>query len=125
MKEPLSLSLYIYQGQTFDDRLALSNADGTPVNLTGYSARMQARADITDTTPILDWSSIDGEIVIDGPNGTITFNVTADATYALPTNNEAASWVYDLRIFNAASPVYAERVVQGVLNVSPAVTRGV
>lgn len=123
MKQPLSLALYIYQGQTFDDRLALTNADGTPVVLTGYSARMQARADVTDTTPVLDWSTTDGEIVIDGPNGTITFNVSADATYALPTGNEFTSWVYDLRIFNAASPVYAERVVQGMLNVSPAVTR--
>jgi len=123
VKQPLTLALYIYQGQTFDDRLALTNADGTPVDLTGYTARMQAREAITDVTPILDWSSTDGEIVIDGPAGTITFNVSATATAALPTANEFASWVYDLRLVNSATPPYAERVVQGTLNVSPAVTR--
>lgn len=125
MKQPLTLALYIYQGQTFDDRLALTNADGTPVDLTGYSARMQARTDVADATPVLDWSSVDGEIVIDGPGGALSFNVSADATFALPTDNEPCAWVYDLRIYNAASPPYAERVVQGILNVSPAVTRDV
>ena len=41
MKTPLSLTLQIYQGQTFDDRLQLANEDGTPVDLTGFSAHMR------------------------------------------------------------------------------------
>lgn len=123
MKQPLTLPLYIYQGQTFDDRLMLTDEDGLPVDLTGYSARMQARVELADATPVLDWSSVDGEIVIDGPNGTISFNVSAEATYALPTEHEYVVWRYDLRIFNGATPAYAERVVQGTLLVSPAVTR--
>lgn len=123
MKQPLNLTLFIYQGQTFDDVLALTNADGTPVDLTGYSARMQLRNEITDATTVADWSTDTGEIAIAGPAGTITFNVTAATTAALPTRNEQTQWVYDMRLYNAASPVYAERVIQGTVVASPAVTR--
>jgi len=49
--------------------------------------------------------------------------VTAAATMALPTANELTQWFYDLRIFNTASPVYAERVIQGAMVIYPAVTR--
>lgn len=124
MKQPLNLTLSIWQNQTFDDSLALTNEDGTIVDLTGYSAEMMARFDPTDADPpLIDWGTETGEIAIDGAAGTITFAVTAAATMALPTANELTQWFYDLRIFNTASPVYAERVIQGAMVIYPAVTR--
>lgn len=123
MKKPLQLTLSIYQGQTFNDVLALSDdVSGAPVNLTGYSARMQARFDITDASPVFTWSSDTGEIVIDGPNGTLTFAVTPTATAALPTANDITVLVYDMVLSTGAG--YAERTVQGAVVIYPGVTRG-
>jgi len=123
MKKPLQLTISLYQGQTFNDVLALSDdVSGLPVDLTGYTARMQARFDITDTTPVFTWSTATGEIVIDGPNGTITFAVTPTATAALPTNNDITVLVYDLVLSSGAG--YVERTVQGAVVIYPGVTRG-
>lgn len=121
MTQPASLTLNMYQDQDFVDSLALQNSDMTIIDLTGFTAHMQARADVTDALPVLDWSTAAGELVIDGPTGTITFAVPAATTGLIPTNNEFVSLVYDLIL--TASGGQAERLVQGVLNISPSVTR--
>ena len=121
MTQPASLSFNIYQDQDFVDSLALQQSDATPIDLTGYTARLQARTDITDVLPVLDWGTTTGEIVIDGPGGTITFAVPAATTALLPTENEFLSLVYDLLI--TSSTGVAERLTQGSLNISPSVTR--
>lgn len=124
MKKPLQLTLSIYQGQTFNDVLALSDdTTGDPVDLTGYSAKMQARFDIADTSPVLTWSSDTGEIVLGGTEGTITFAVGPAATAALPTQNDVLVLAYDM-VLSQSAGAYTERLVQGALVVYPGVTRG-
>lgn len=120
--QPLQFTLNVWQGQTFDDILTFQNSDTTPVNLTGYAAYMDVRADITDPTAIASWSSTTGELLITALTGTIQFNVSADATFALSTTNDMEIWTYDLRIVNTTSG-YAQRLMQGSLVLYPAVTR--
>lgn len=123
MKKPLQLTLSVYQGQTFNDVLALSDdTTGNPVDLTGYTAKMQARYDVTDAAAVLTWGTDTGEVVIDGPNGTVTFAVTPAATAALPTSNNTTVLYYDMVISTGAG--YAERLIQGAMVIYPGVTRG-
>lgn len=121
-KTPLNLTLKIWQGQTFDFGFKLENDDGTPVDLTGYTAQMSMREDVTSPDVIRTWGTADGHITIDGPNGTIAFDVSSAETYALPTGNDMVQWVYDMLI-TASTGDYAERPVQGMVVVYPAVTR--
>lgn len=121
MSKPANILLTLYQGQDFVDTLAFLQSDGTPVDLTGFSAHMQGRMDITDLVPVIDWSTADGEMVIDGAAGTLTFAIPASLNALIPTGNEFMSLVYDL-ILSTSAPI-ADRVVQGILNISPGVTR--
>lgn len=124
MTKPATVGLNVYQGQDFTDWLVLNQTDNlgvkTPVDLTGYDAHMQARSEMIDLLPIIDWSTFTGEITIDGPTGKVMFNVTAAATRVIPTNNEFLSLVYDMILTSASQ---AERIIQGVINISPSVTR--
>lgn len=128
---PCNLTLTIWAGQTFQDVLTLQNPSGAPIDLTGYSAQMQARWDVQQPDPpFINWTSTGGQIVLGGTAGTITFAVPAATTAALtnPTTlpvpypiNDTLVWVYDMVLTSAGG--VAERVIQGALVIYPAVTR--
>lgn len=120
---PLDLSLSIWQGQTFDKQLLLQDSANIPIDLTGFTAQMMLRNDIADPQPVVTWGTNTGEIVLGGTAGTLTFNVSGAATQALPTNDDVATFVYDILLTNGANPPYSQRIVQGTITVFPAVTR--
>lgn len=120
---PGTLLLSIWQGQTYDQQLLLQDQNADPLNLTGFTAQMMLRVNITDATPIATWGTATGEIVLGGTAGTLTFAVPGSESQALPTNDELAIYVYDILLTNGATPPYTQRVVQGTLVVYPAVTR--
>ena len=91
--------------------------DGTPVDITGYTARMQVRSTVDATSTIASFTTTGGTIVLGGSAGTITMNVTATATAAIA----AGSYVYDLEIVSGAGVV--TRLLQGPFVVSAEVTR--
>ncbi len=122
MKQPLNLTLFIWQGQTFDDQLKLTDEDNVPIDLTGYEAHLQAREDITSLLPLIDWTTADGEIVLGGDQGTVTFAVDGDTTYGLGLPFDTQQLYYDLRLY---TPDYAERPIEGVIVIYPAITRPV
>jgi hypothetical protein len=121
MNEPLNLVLFIWQGQTFNDQLTWKDSAGAPVDLTGYTVQMMARKDIADAVPQFTWSDATGEIVLGGAAGTITFNVSSAATFALQSSLETVQWVYDM-LFTAPSGL-ADRLIQGSIVIRPGVTR--
>ena len=47
--QPGSVIFYLYGGATFSEPIVIKDADGTPVDLTNYTAKMQVRRDISDT----------------------------------------------------------------------------
>jgi len=81
-----------YQGDTFTLQFTV-DTDGTPWNLTGYTAAMQVKPFATSTTKILDLTSSSG-ITLGGVAGTVTVSVSA-ATMAAAT---AGRHVYDLKL---------------------------
>jgi hypothetical protein len=120
---PALVALLVWQGQTFDAQLAFEDASGNPIDLTGYSAQMMLRNDVTDATPIETWGTATGEIVLGGTAGTLTFNVVGAATQNLPTSNEVTQWWYDILITNGAVPPFSQRLVFGQITIFPAITR--
>lgn len=56
--------------------LTYKQSNGTVVNLTGYTARMQVRETVLSPTKILDMTTENGSITIDGSTGTITLSLS-------------------------------------------------
>lgn len=106
--------LDIYQGSTLDPmQVKYLNPDRTPVDITGYTARMQVR-DPYDSSLMLDLSSGDG-LTVDGPNGTVLVEITAAQTKTLTKKG-----VYSLEIVNGATVI---ELLRGPVNVYPEITQ--
>jgi len=111
-----TLDFTIEQGATFN-LLLTWKIDGTPVNITNWTARLAARVDVEDSEVILSLTTSNGGITLGGAAGTISLNQTATQTAVLP----AGTYVYDLELISAVGVV--TRLVQGELDISPEVTR--
>jgi hypothetical protein len=111
-----TLDFTIEQGATFN-LLLTWKIDDVPVNITNWSARLQARVDVEDAEVILSLTTANGGITLGGALGTISLDQTATQTALLP----AGTYVYDLELISGVGAV--TRLVQGELNISPEVTR--
>jgi tRNA threonylcarbamoyladenosine modification (KEOPS) complex Pcc1 subunit len=104
------------QGATFNRVLTWRDAASALINLTGYTARMQVRADYSSTTAILSLTTENSRITLGGALGTITLLVAASDMAAL----SSGSFVYDLELVNVST---VTRLVQGTFVVNVEVTR--
>jgi hypothetical protein len=102
------------QGATFQRNISVVNADNTEPDYTNSTARMQVRPNVTSETVIIELTTENGRITL--LNNTITLDITADDTEALPTG----AYKYDLEIQTGSEVI---RLVQGSFTVSPEVTR--
>lgn len=107
------------QGATFTRTLTWSGEDGDPVNLTGYTARMQVRKTVADTDTILELTTENGRIAFGSPlsAGKIELTISAADTAAL----DPIKAVYDLEMVSPTGKVV--RLLQGKFTVSAEVTR--
>jgi hypothetical protein len=103
------------QGSTFRRTLTYT-LDNLPVDLSGYSSRLQVRQAYYSTEPILSLSSGSG-ITISGSAGIIDIYISDSDTSDLPPG----SHVYDLEIISPSSDV--DRIIEGTFIVTPEVTR--
>jgi|688.fasta_scaffold1407272_2 hypothetical protein len=109
------------QGATFERTLtvynpSISGASATPVNLTGYSARMQVRPETDSATVLVELTTENGRLALGGAAGTIDMEIEAEVTATIDRDG-----VYDLEIYNNAGKVY--RVIKGRFVLEPEVTR--
>lgn len=105
----------MYQGATFDLNLTWKVA-GTPVNLTGFTARMQVRPTFDATSSVLSFTSGSG-ITLGGTAGTILVAASAVSTAGVAVGQ----YVYDLELVSAGTAV--TRLIQGNFILDPEVTR--
>ena len=110
-----SYNFTIEQGATFN-LLMTWKIDNVAVNLTNYTARLQARIDVDETDTILSLTTGAG-ITLGGAAGTISLDQTATQTALLPKGE----YVYDLELQSSGGIV--TRLLQGELNISAEVTR--
>ena len=122
-------NIVIEQGATYDVTVEYKDSNNNPIDLTGYSGRMQIRPTIGSTTTYLCLSSSlnpDGTgLNFSGSNGatpptsgSIRIYISA-VTSSLLTFDQG---VYDLEI---ASGSYVSRILQGNVKLSKEVTTGV
>lgn len=114
---PATADLTIYQGATWTQKVVWrTGATRTIVNLAGYSARMQARANAASATVLVELTTANSRITLGGVTGEITMTLSAAETAGLA----AGEYVYDLELVSGA---VVTRVLQGKLTVSAEVTR--
>lgn len=109
--------LTINQGATFELTITWNDSNGDPINLTGYTARMQVRETYSSSSTIISLTQASG-ITLGGAAGTIAILISATTTAALTA---PFSGVYDLELVSGAGVV--TRVLQGAAVVTPEVTR--
>lgn len=114
MISPGTYNITAYQGATFDF-LATWTINATPVNLDGYTARMQVRRTVDADTTIISLTSSSG-ITLGGEAGTIAVSVTA----AIMEDISGGVYVYDLELDSGAE---VTRLLQGTFTVQSEVTR--
>ena len=99
--------------------------DGTAVSLAGCTARMQVREDTQDAALLIELSTDNGRIFVNGPEGLIHLVLTAAETALFPVPSGAwpnvRSWVHDLVVTDPLGQVL--RTIRGRFIVTATVTR--
>ena len=109
--------LLIEQGATWSRTVVWKDAAGLPIDLTGYSARMQIRSTRQGGTALVSLtSSPAGGITITPAEGKIVLRVEAAETTTLTPGTA----FYDLEVVSGAGEV--TRLLEGGVTISPEVT---
>ena len=109
-------NINIEQGSTLDIPVVWKSSDGVPINLTGYTARMQIRRTKADPSILYELTTENGRLSIDGPQGKVTIRIPA-------ADSAGFTWrrgVYDLEMVSGDA---VTRLLEGAVTVSPEVTR--
>ena len=121
---PAKHSITVFKGSTLDRVFTYyaASADGTgrvPVDLTGYTARLQVRKDYAGDT-VLDLTTGSG-ITLGGAAGTIAIHLTAADSANLPV----MSGVYDLELYarTAGGESTEDKILYGSFTINQEVTR--
>lgn len=109
--------MVIDQGATLSRTITWKDSAKAPINVTGYSARMQVRASVTATTTVIELTTANSRIALGGAAGTVTLTVSAADTAALA----AGRYVYDLELVSGSGVV--SRLIMGNFVVRGEVTR--
>ena len=111
-----NLNLVIEQKAAFERRLVYQDVTNRPVNLTGYTAKLQVRATVDAVAVLLELSTENGGIVLGGKSGRIDLYISGAATTAL----NWTTGVYDLILIPPNGR--PRRLVEGTMTVTPGVT---
>lgn len=124
--------LYIEQGASLDFEVQYLDSEGNPVDLSGYSARMQIRPSTDSSTVYVTLSSslqpdgtglnLSGSHSLKPPTSGSIGVFISSCTSSLFTFNDA---VYDLELFVPydGGCDYVTRLIQGPVRLSQEVTR--
>jgi hypothetical protein len=107
----------IEQGTTLTKIFVWKTNLSNPINITGYTSRMQIRSSVKSTDLLLELNTENNRIILGGTAGTVTLALTATTTAAI-------TWVkgvYDLELVSPGGVV--TRLLQGEILVSKEVTR--
>jgi hypothetical protein len=116
--KPIRYDLAIYQAATLTETLPqFVDSAGVAVDLTGYTARAQAREDFDSVTPFMDISTANGGIILNGTNAPKLY-ISDDDTITM----DVCNGVWDIILTAPDGTVI--RYAQGKACVKKAVTRG-
>ena len=115
MINPGTYNITVWQGADYDKTFTVTQ-NGTALNWTGYSARMQVRDSSDATATLLSLTNGSG-ITLGGTAGTIAIAITSTQSAAI----SAGAYAYDLELVSSGNIV--TRLLQGAFIVSGNVTR--
>jgi hypothetical protein len=96
MTEAVTYDMTIEQGSWFSKKFVWKGADGNPLDLTGYTARMQVRPAPKRTPIFLSLTTENSGITLGGTAGSIVIEASDELTAALDFNNA----YYDLEMIS-------------------------
>jgi hypothetical protein len=105
------------QGTSLVKKLVWKNANGTPINLTGFKARMHVRESYDYDDKLIDLTTENGGIVISPLTGTIELRF-------VPAHTIGAYWTvarYDIEVVSENGTV--TRLLKGKFRLSREVTK--
>jgi len=123
----------IEQGSTFNTRILYTNADGTPINLTGYEARMHIRPQIESSTVYarltttitedgtgINMTPVSESVTLPRSSGSFSIQISAYSS-SLFTFQDG---YYDIELYSGSGvSEYVVRVLEGKVKISRNVTR--
>lgn len=109
----------IDQGADWYFTITYENPNGTPINLTGYTAASQLRSLPNSPSAVITLTTENGGIAITPLTGVVALHATASQTMAI----DEGTYYYDVEIYSPAIPSVVTRLVQGQITVSAEVTR--
>lgn len=107
----------IEQGTNFSLNLTYKDSAQAPIDLTGYTAKMQMRPFASSARVFFERSTTNGTISLGGAAGTVLITATAEETAALNFLNA----VYDIELYSPIDTTI--RLLQGKVIMSQEVTR--
>lgn len=107
------------QGATLRRQIIWRDADGEPVDLTGYSARMHVRETVESSAIVLECTTENGRITLGGETGVILLEVEA---MTMEEINAPFTYRYDLELVVGPAPDVV-RLIEGRFKVAAEVTR--
>lgn len=96
LEEPGVYDIQFRQGTTWRKSFTWKQGNGTPVDLTGCTAAVDVRLTEFSATAVIELTTENGRIAIDGPAGKVTLSLTAAETAAI----RALEYRYDLDIYD-------------------------
>lgn len=104
-------NLKIDQGTDYVTSVNLTDDDGDPISLSGYTGAGQIRKYYTST------NAVDFSVSVDANTGVVTLTLTSEQTNAM----EAGRYVYDVELTDSSNTI--SRVLEGIVTITPGVTR--
>ena len=104
--------LDIYQGDDYAAIVSVQNADGSPADISGYTAQAQIRSDVADNSPLILATM---SAVVSSPNISLALGHTATAALA------GGKFRWDLQIVSASGVITT--ILAGAVTVKQEVTR--
>jgi len=106
------VELLVEQGASFSSSITVKDAENNPLNLTDFTVKSQIRKSYYSSTVI------EFDITVEVPEfGVINMELNAEKT----SNIRAGRYVYDVNLYDDFGD--AIRVFEGIVTVSPGVTR--
>ena len=105
-------NLYLEKGASFNTTITLDDVYGASYNLIGFTANSQFRKSYYSTNATATFATS-----IDTANATLTLSLTP----AITANVAPGRYVYDTTLTDKNGAV--TRILEGVIDVSPSVTR--
>jgi hypothetical protein len=105
-------NLVIDQGASFTTSITVADDDGVAIDLTGYTGQAQFRKHYTSS------NSVSFTVSIAPVSGQVTLSLTANQS----SNVASGRYVYDCELTNTSTGTIS-RVLEGIITVTPQVTR--